>query len=69
MVELGVIDRSCVETASSLFNWKKRSIYKVGALPSANEDNFKNWHGLSERDIQLWKWFRNITQNNMLEPY
>lgn len=42
-------------------------IYRTGALPSANEDSFKNLHGVSKQDVQSWKWFLNITQNNILE--
>lgn len=38
-------------------------------MPSANEDGFKNLHGLSEQDIQSWKYFLNMTQNNMFETY
>lgn len=36
-------------------------IYGIGALSSASEDSYKNLHGVSEQDIQLWKWFLNIT--------
>lgn len=68
IIELGVIDRSSVDTASSLFNWKKHP-HLQDEMPSANEDGFKNLHGLSEQDIQSWKYFLNMTQNNMLETY
>lgn len=44
-------------------------IYRIGALPPANEGSFKNLHGLSEKDMQSWKLFLNITQNNKLESY